>query len=94
MEHTVEISEIFGAPPKWVGDFLRENKRFKNDNATLSSKNSILQEQINLSSHKHFGADTEVVKYSTTVQTSTDILATNTPAKLRQKALLLKHATC
>ena len=59
MEQTLEIPDNLDALPKWVGEVLRENKRLKDDNATLSSKNSILQEQINLLLHKRFGANSE-----------------------------------
>ena len=59
MEQTLEIPDNLDALPKWVGELLRENKQLKVDNATLSSKNSFLQEQINLLLHKRFGANTE-----------------------------------
>ena len=59
MEQTLEIPDNLDALPKWVGELLREIKQLKVDNATLSSKNSILQEQINLLLHKRFGTNSE-----------------------------------
>ena len=59
MEQVLEIPDNIDALQKLVGELARENQLLKVDNTVLSSKNTILQEQINLLLHKRFGANTE-----------------------------------
>jgi len=59
MEHELKIPDNIDALQKLVGELARENQLLKVDNTTLASKNSILQEQINLLLHKRFGANSE-----------------------------------
>lgn len=59
MEQVLELPDDIDNLPKWVGELLRENQQLKVDNTALASKNSILQEQINLLLHKRFGVNSE-----------------------------------
>lgn len=59
MKQALETPDNLDDLPKWVGDLLRENQRLKADVSSLTSKNTLLQEQINLLLHKRFGANSE-----------------------------------
>ena len=59
MEQSLEPPDDIEVLQKLISDLARENQQLKAQNITLSGKNSILQEQINLLLHKRFGANTE-----------------------------------
>ena len=59
MEQSLESPDNIEALQKRINDLARENQQLKAQNITLSGKNSILQEQINLLLHKRFGTNSE-----------------------------------
>ena len=59
MKQVFEPLNITKVSQDAIDKLARENERLKAEIATLRSKNSILQEQINLLLHKRFGANSE-----------------------------------
>lgn len=59
MEQELELPNDVESLQKMLRTLARDFQQLKVENVTLSGKNSILQEQINLLLHKRFGANTE-----------------------------------
>ena len=59
MKQVFEPLNITKVSQDAIDKLARENERLKAEIAALRSKNSIMQEQINLLLHKRFGANSE-----------------------------------